>query len=162
MTTIVAPKISPFLWFDTQAEEAAKFYCSVFPDSSFLGVSRYGDAGPGPKGTVMTATWELFGLQFTGINGGPIFQFTEAVSFQVSCKDQVEVDHYWTKLTKGGKPSQCGWLKDKYGLSWQIVPERLTQLLTDKDAKRAARVMQAMLTMKKIDIATLEKAAAAK
>ncbi|MEA3166857.1 MAG: hypothetical protein QOJ26_1731 [Thermoplasmata archaeon] len=162
MPTITHQKLTPFLWFDSEAEEAAKFYTSVFPGSKLLGVARYGEAGPGPKGSVMTATFELFGVEFTALNGGPLFKFNESISFQVSCKDQKETDLYWNKLTKGGQPSQCGWLKDKYGLSWQIVPERLTELISDKDPKKAKRAMQAMLKMGKIDIAAIEKAAAGK
>ena len=153
-------KITPFLWFNDNAEEAVNLYTSVFKNSKIGSIARYGDAGPGPKGQVMTASFQLFGQEFTALNGGPIFKFTEAVSFVVNCESQEEVDEYWKKLTAdGGQESQCGWLKDKFGLSWQIVPTILSKLLTDKDAKKAQRVMSAMLQMKKIIIADLEKAA---
>jgi predicted 3-demethylubiquinone-9 3-methyltransferase (glyoxalase superfamily) len=151
-------KITPFLWFDNNAEEAMKFYTSIFKNSKAGRVARYGDAGPGPKGTVMTAEFELEGLQFVALNGGPHFKFTEAISFVVNCKTQKEVDYFWEKLGAGGKEVECGWLKDKFGLSWQIVPTVLSEMLTDKDPKRSQRVMKAMLQMKKIDIPTLEKA----
>jgi len=155
-------KITPFLWFDNQAEEAMHFYTSIFKNSKVGKVTRYGDGAPMPKGTVMTASFELDGLQFTALNGGPIFKFTEAVSFDISCKSQEEVDYYWEKLIAGGgQASQCGWLKDKYGLSWQVVPTVLHELLADKDRAKANRVMQAMLAMKKIDIGKLQEAAAA-
>ena len=154
-------KITPFLWFDTQAEEAAKFYASIFPKSKILNVARYGEAGPGPKGSVMTVEFELDGQRMIALNGGPHFKFTEAISLSVDCKDQKEVDRYWTRLSQGGQESMCGWLKDKYGLSWQINPSILGKLLSDKDAKKAKRVMEAMLKMKKIDIATLKAAAEA-
>jgi predicted 3-demethylubiquinone-9 3-methyltransferase (glyoxalase superfamily) len=153
------PKITPFLWFDTQAEEAAKFYTSIFPDSKIVTAARYGDAGPGPKGSVMTVVFELAGQRMIALNGGPVFKFTEAISLVVDCKDQKEVDHYWNKLLQSGKESQCGWLKDKYGLSWQIVPTVLGELLSAPDAKKAKRVMEAMLKMKKLDIAVLKAAA---
>jgi len=152
-------KITPFLWFDTQAEEAAKFYVSLFPKSKILKTARYGDAGPGPKGSVMTVEFELAGQRMIALNGGPHFKFTEAISLSVDCKDQKEVDRYWTKLSQGGEQSMCGWLKDRYGLSWQINPSILGKLLSDKDAKKAKRVMEAMLKMKKIDIAALKAAA---
>lgn len=152
-------KITPFLWFDTQAEEAVKFYASIFPNSKILNVARYGDAGPGPKGSVMTVEFELDGQRMIALNGGPVFKFTEAISLVVDCNSQEEVDHYWNKLLQGGEESQCGWLKDKYGLSWQIVPTALGKLLSGPDAKKAKRVMEAMLKMKKIDIAALEAAA---
>jgi len=152
-------KITPFLWFDTQAEEAAKFYASIFPKSKILNVARYGEAGPGPKGSVMTVEFELDGQRMIALNGGPHFKFTEAISLSVSCKDQKEVDHYWGKLSQGGQEAPCGWLKDKYGLSWQVNPSILGKMLSDKDAKKAKRVMEAMLKMKKIDIAALEAAA---
>ena len=155
-------KITPFLWFDTQAEEAAKYYVSIFPKSKILSTARYGDAGPGPKGSVMTVEFELAGQRMIALNGGPQFKFTEAISLSVDCKDQKEVDHYWTKLSQGGQESMCGWLKDKYGLSWQVNPSILGKLLSDKDAKKAQRVMEAMLKMKKIDIAALKAAAEAK
>jgi len=154
-------KITPFLWFDTQAEEAAKFYASVFPNSKILKTARYGDAGPGPKGSVMTVEFELAGQRMIALNGGPHFKFTEAISLSVDCKDQKEVDHYWTKLSQGGQESRCGWLKDKYGLSWQVNPAILGELLSGPDAKKAKRVMEAMLKMKKIDIAALKAAAEA-
>ncbi len=154
-------KITPFLWFDTQAEEAAKFYASVFPNSRILKTARYSEAGPGPKGSVMTVEFELGGQRMIALNGGPHFKFTEAISLVVDCKDQKEVDHYWNKLLQGGKESQCGWLKDRYGLSWQIVPTVLGELLSGPDAKKAKRVMEAMLKMKKIDIAALKAAAEA-
>jgi len=152
-------KISPFLWFDNQAEEAMNFYLAVFKDSKAGKIVRYGDAGPGPKGSVMVASFELNGMKFTALNGGPIFKFTEAVSFVVDCETQAEVDHYWDKLSAGGQPGNCGWLKDRFGLSWQIVPSALPRLLGDPDAAKANRVMQAMMQMKKIDIAGLEAAA---
>ena len=152
-------KITPFLWFDTQAEEAAKFYASVFPNSKILKAARYGEAGPGPKGSVMTVEFELAGQRMIALNGGPHFKFTEAISLSVDCKDQKEVDRYWNRLSQGGQESMCGWLKDKYGLSWQINPSILGKLLSDKDAKKAKRVMEAMLKMKKIDIAALNAAA---
>jgi predicted 3-demethylubiquinone-9 3-methyltransferase (glyoxalase superfamily) len=153
-------KITPFLWFDNNAEEAAQFYTSVFKNSRILTITRYGDAGPGPKGSVMVVSFQLEGQQFTALNGGPRFTFSEAFSFVVSCEDQQEIDDYWNKLTSaGGQESQCGWLKDKFGFSWQIVPTALGKLMSDKDPKKANRVMQALLQMKKIDIATLEEAA---
>jgi predicted 3-demethylubiquinone-9 3-methyltransferase (glyoxalase superfamily) len=152
-------KITPFLWFDNEAEEAANLYTSLFKNSSIVGVTHYGDAGPGTPGSVMTVEFELDGHRYIGLNGGPEFSFTEAVSFQVSCADQDEVDHFWNALTEGGEESQCGWLKDRFGLSWQIVPVALTELLTDPDAEKAQRVMRAMLQMQKIDIAALHEAA---
>jgi predicted 3-demethylubiquinone-9 3-methyltransferase (glyoxalase superfamily) len=153
-------KITPFLWFDNNAEEAAQFYTSVFKNSRILSVSRYGDAGPGPKGSVMVVSFQLEGQQFTALNGGPPFKFSEVFSFVVSCENQQEIDYYWNKLTSGGgQESQCGWLKDKFGFSWQIVPTALGKLMSDKDAKKASRVMQALLQMKKLEIATLEEAA---
>jgi len=155
-------KITPFLWYDTQAEEAAKFYVSLFPKSKILKIARYGEAGPGPKGSVMTVEFELAGQRMIALNGGPHFKFTEAFSLSVDCKDQKEVDRYWSKLSQGGEQSMCGWLKDKYGLSWQINPTILGKLLSDKDAKKAQRVMEAMLEMRKIDIAALKAAAEAK
>ena len=155
------PQINPFLWFDTQAEEAANFYVSVFPNSRITSVSRYSEAGPGPAGSVMTIGFELDGKAFTGLNGGPHFQFTEAVSFVVHCGDQADVDHYWTALTAdGGKAVQCGWLKDRYGLSWQIVPDVLLELMSDPDKAKAGRVAAAMMQMIKLDIAALRAAAA--
>jgi predicted 3-demethylubiquinone-9 3-methyltransferase (glyoxalase superfamily) len=153
-------KITPFLWFDKQAEEAAQFYVSIFKNSKILNVSRYGDAGPGPKGSVMVVNFQIAGQEFTALNGGPLFKFSEAFSFVVNCENQQEVDEYWSKLTSGGgQESQCGWLKDKFGFSWQIVPTALAKLMSDKDPANASRVMQALLQMKKIDIATLEEAA---
>ena len=154
-------KITPFLWFDTQAEEAAEFYASIFPKSKILNVARYGEAGPGPKGSVMTVEFELDGQRMIALNGGPHFKFTEAISLSVSCKDQKEVDHYWGKLSQGGQEAPCGWLKDRYGLSWQVNPAILGELLASRDAKKAKRVMEAMLKMKKIDIAALKAAAEA-
>ena len=151
-------KITPFLWFDNKAEEAVNLYVSIFKNSKVLSVARYGDAGPGPKGKVMTAQFQLEGQEFIALNGGPQFQFTEAISFCVNCETQGEVDELWAKLTEGGQESQCGWLKDKYGLSWQIVPTILPKLLKDKDPKKSQRVMQAMLQMKKIDIQALQQA----
>jgi predicted 3-demethylubiquinone-9 3-methyltransferase (glyoxalase superfamily) len=151
-------KITPFLWFDDKAEEAMNFYVSVFKNSKVGNVTRYGEGGPGPKGTVMSATFQLDGQEFFALNGGPLFQFTEAVSFFVNCETQEEVDELWEKLSAGGKKSQCGWLKDKYGLSWQIIPSVLGRLLGDKDGEKAKRVMQAMLQMGKIDINRLQQA----
>ena len=154
------PKITPWLWFDTEAEEAAAFYTSVFANSRILDVTHYSDAGPRPAGMVMTVTFELDGQEFAALNGGPEFSFSEAVSFQVLCRDQDEVDYFWDRFTEGGEVSTCGWLKDKYGVSWQIVPTRLTELFSDPDPDRVQRAVQAMLGMKKIDIAGLEQAAA--
>ena len=150
--------ISPFLWFDTQAEDAAKHYVSIFSNSKILKVSRYGDAGPGPKGSVLTVTFDLDGQRFTALNGGPRFKFTEAISFVIDCKTQEEVDHFWSKLSAGGEESQCGWLKDKFGLSWQVIPTVLGELITDPDPAKSKRAMEAMLKMKKIDIAALRNA----
>jgi predicted 3-demethylubiquinone-9 3-methyltransferase (glyoxalase superfamily) len=151
-------KINPFLWFDNQAEEAANFYVSLFKNSKILNVSRYGDAGPGTKGTVMSVTLELDGQKFIALNGGPLFKFSEAVSFLINCETQQEVDNLWEKLSAGGTKSQCGWLKDKYGLSWQVIPTVLGEMLQDKDPKKVQRVMRAMLQMNKIEIAPLVKA----
>jgi len=151
-------KISPFLWFDDQAEEAARFYTSIFKNSKIEKIIRYGEAGPGPGGSVMTVAFELDGQKFTALNGGPHFKFTEAISLVVNCESQAEVDEYWAKLSEGGQEVQCGWLKDKFGLSWQIVPVRLIELLEDKDVERSQRVMKAMFKMKKLDIAGLEEA----
>jgi predicted 3-demethylubiquinone-9 3-methyltransferase (glyoxalase superfamily) len=153
--------ITPWLWFDTEGEEAANFYTSVFPNSRILDVARYGSAGPRPEGTVMTVTFELDGRKFGALNGGPDFTFNEAISFQVSCKNQEEVDMFWSKLSDGGEEGPCGWLKDRYGVSWQIVPTALTELLGDPDREKSQRVMAAMLKMKKIEIDELERAAAA-
>jgi len=152
------PKITPFLWFDSQAEEAARFYTSIFPNSRIVSTTRYGEGAPMPKGSVMTVVFELDGQRFIALNGGPLFKFTEAISFSVDCKTQQEVDEYWAKLTAGGQESQCGWLKDKFGLSWQIVPTVLGELLSDPDPKKAKRAMQAMLKMKKLDVAALKRA----
>jgi predicted 3-demethylubiquinone-9 3-methyltransferase (glyoxalase superfamily) len=151
-------KITPFLWFDDQAEQAVNFYTSIFKNSKVLSVSRYGDAGPGQPGKVMTATFQLNGQEFTALNGGPEFKFTEAISFFVSVETQAEVDELWEKLTAGGEESQCGWLKDKFGLSWQIVPTALGELLGGPDPVKAQRAMQAMLQMRKLDIAALQRA----
>ena len=151
-------KISPFLWFDNQAEEAAQFYVSIFKNSKVGKIARYGDAGPGPKGTAMTVAFELEGQKFTALNGGPHFKFTEAISFVVNCDSLAEVDGYWEKLSEGGSKGQCAWLKDKFGLSWQIVPQALIDLLSDPDPEKSKRVMQAMMQMTKIDIAKLRQA----
>ena len=151
-------KITPFLWFDNNAEEAMNFYTSIFKNARIVNVSRWGEGGPGPKGTVMTATFQLEGQEFLALNGGPQFKFTEAISFLVNCNTQEEVDNFWEKLSAGGEKSKCGWLKDKYGLSWQIVPVILSELMRDKDAEKSKRVMQAMLKMDKLDINTLKNA----
>jgi predicted 3-demethylubiquinone-9 3-methyltransferase (glyoxalase superfamily) len=153
--------ITPCLWFDTEGEDAAKLYTSVFPNSKIVDVARYGEAGPRPAGTVMTVSFELDGQKFVALNGGPEFKFNEAISFQVSCETQEEVDAYWTKLSEGGEEGPCGWLKDRFGLSWQIIPTALPRLLGDPDAEKSQRVMQAMLSMGKIEIEGLERAAAA-
>ncbi|MEP6793005.1 MAG: VOC family protein [Saprospiraceae bacterium] len=152
-------KITTWLWLDGQAEEAAKYYTSIFKNSSLDNVMRYGPGAPVPEGTVLTATWTIEGQQFVGLNGGPQFKPSEAVSFFVDCDSQEEVDYYWNKLTEEGQESQCGWLKDKYGISWQIIPSILGELLQNKDRAKAGRAMQAMLQMKKIDIAKLKEAA---
>jgi len=154
-------KITPCLWFDTQGEEAAEHYTSIFPNSRITQVARYGEAGPRPAGTVMTMSFELDGQKFVALNGGPQFTFDEAISFQVDCGSQEEVDEYWSRLGEGGEEGPCGWLKDRFGVSWQIVPRRLQELLDDPDAETSQRVMAAMLQMRKIDIAALEDAAAA-
>jgi predicted 3-demethylubiquinone-9 3-methyltransferase (glyoxalase superfamily) len=155
-------KITPDLWFDNSAEEAAKFYTSIFKNSKIIHIARYGEAGAKvsgrPKGTVMTVIFELEGQRFMALNGGPIFKFSPAISFLVNCETQEEVDELWEKLSEGGEKEQCGWLKDKYGVSWQIVPNALGEMLQDKDAKKSERVMEAMLQMKKIDIDSLKKA----
>ena len=151
-------KITPFLWFDNQAEEAMNFYVSIFKNSKRGRVSRYGEAGPGPKGTVMVAAFQLEGQEFMALNGGPHFKFTEAISLVVNCETQDEVDAFWEKLSEGGSKGQCGWLKDKYGLSWQIVPTVLGELMSDPDPEKSKRVMQAMLQMTKIDIKGLRQA----
>jgi predicted 3-demethylubiquinone-9 3-methyltransferase (glyoxalase superfamily) len=155
------PKLTPFLWFDTEAEEAAKHYTSIFPNSEIMDATHYGSAGPRPEGTVMTVAFELDGQRFVALNGGPDFTFNEAVSFQIDCKDQDEVDHYWSKLSDGGEEGPCGWLKDRFGLSWQVVPKALFDLLSDPDREKSQRVMAAMLEMRKIEVADLERAAAA-
>ena len=152
------PKISPFLWFDRQAEEAANFYIKTFKNSKILNITRYGEAGPGPKGSVMTIEFTLDGQEFIALNGGPHFKFNEAISFSVDCKTQEEVDLYWAKLSEGGEEQPCGWLKDKFGLSWQVNPTILGEMLGDPDPQKAERVTEAMLKMKKIDIAALKKA----
>ncbi|MDQ3890514.1 MAG: VOC family protein [Actinomycetota bacterium] len=153
-------KITPCLWFDTEGEEAATFYTSIFPNSRIVDVARYGSAGPRPAGTVMTVTFELDGQRFVALNGGPEFTFNEAISFQVSCEGQEEVDVFWNALSEGGEEGPCGWLKDKFGVSWQIVPTVLPELLADPDREKSQRVMRAMLEMKKIQIEALERAAA--
>ena len=153
-------KITPFLWFDGNAEEAANFYISIFKNSKMGKISRYGDAGPGPKGSAMSVTFQIEGQEFFALNGGPQFKFTPAISFFVNCETQQEVDELWEKLSAGGRTDRCGWLQDKFGLSWQIIPTVLGQLLGDKDPQRAKRAMQAMLQMTKIDIKKLQQAAA--
>ncbi len=157
----VSPKITPFLWFDTHAEDAANFYVSVFKNADILSVNRYPEGGPAPAGSVMTVSFRLNGQQFTALNAGPMFTFTEAVSFVIDCADQAEVDYYWDALTAdGGEPSACGWLKDKFGLSWQVVPRALNELTTGVEPDVAGRVMGAMMQMQKIDVAALRAAAA--
>jgi predicted 3-demethylubiquinone-9 3-methyltransferase (glyoxalase superfamily) len=151
-------KITPFLWFDGRAEEAMNHYVSIFRNSRIVNVTRCGDAGPGPKGTVMSATFELDGRQFMALNGGPLFQFTEAISLFVKCETQEEVDDLWEKLASGGKKGRCGWLKDKFGLSWQIIPNALGEMLHDPDPEKSKRVMEAMMKMDKIDIGLLKQA----
>jgi len=151
-------KITPFLWFDSEAEEAANFYVSIFKDSKIVSLSRYGEAGPGAKGSVMSAVFQIEGQEFIALNGGPVFNFSPAISFFVNCGSQEEVDYLWEKLGEGGKPNQCGWLDDQFGVTWQIVPTVLGKLLNDPNPEKAKRVMQAMMKMTKLDIATLEKA----
>jgi predicted 3-demethylubiquinone-9 3-methyltransferase (glyoxalase superfamily) len=151
-------RITPFLWFDHQAEEAANFYVSIFPNSKVVRLARYGAAGPGPAGSVMTVEFQLDGQSFVGLNGGPLFKFTEAISFVVNCQTQDEVDGYWEKLSAGGAEVQCGWLKDRFGLSWQIVPTALFELLSNPDPEKSQRVMKAMFGMKKLDIRALKQA----
>ena len=151
-------KITPFLWFDDNAEEAVNFYVSLFKNSKVLSITRYGEAGPGPAGTVLTAAFQLQGQEFIALNGGPQFKFTEAISFSVNCETQEELDQYWEKLSEGGEKGRCGWLKDKYGLSWQVNPVVLGEMLQDEDPETAKRVMEAMLQMDKLDIETLKKA----
>lgn len=153
------PRIVPNLWFDTEGREAAEFYVSVFPNSKITDVTYYNEAGPRPAGTVLTVAFVLDGQEFIAINGGPEFTFTEAVSLMIQCEDQEEVDHYWAKLTDGGQEGQCGWLKDRYGLSWQVVPGGMVEMLNDPDPARSRRAMKAMLGMKKIDLAALRAAA---
>lgn len=153
------PDIVPFLWFDDKAEEAVNHYVSIFPDSRVETMVRYGSEGPGAPGSVMTVEFALSGHPFIALNGGPYFHFTEAVSFSISCADQAEVDYYWARLSEGGEEGQCGWLKDKFGLSWQVNPTALSTLLAQEDEEKARRVMKAMLAMGKIDIAKLEEAA---
>jgi predicted 3-demethylubiquinone-9 3-methyltransferase (glyoxalase superfamily) len=155
------PKITPFLWFDTEAEEAANFYVSLFPNSKITSVTRYTKVGPRPEGMAMTVSFELDGEKFTALNGGPQYKFDQAVSFVVPTKDQAETDHYYDALKDGGREHACGWVQDRFGLCWQITPDRLMELVSDPDRAKAARVMAAMMTMMKIDIATLEQAAAA-
>lgn len=150
--------ITPFLWFDNNAEEAMNFYVSIFKNSKVGRVTRYGEAGPGPAGSVMTVEFELDGQEFVGLNGGPHFKFTEAVSFTVRCETQEEIDYYWNKLSEGGQTSRCGWLKDKFGLSWQVEPRILGDMMADKDPEKAKRVMEAMLKMDKIDIEPIRRA----
>src|SRR5437764_7592976 len=151
-------KITPFLWFNGQAEEAMHFYVSIFKNSKVISVSRYGEAGPGPKGSVMSCTFQLEGQTFYALNGGPLFSFTPAISLFVNCETQAEVDELWEKLSAGGKKERCGWLKDKFGLSWQVIPTALGKLMADKDAGKSQRVMQAMLKMDKIEIEQLQEA----
>jgi predicted 3-demethylubiquinone-9 3-methyltransferase (glyoxalase superfamily) len=151
-------KITPFLWFDNNAEEAANFYISVFKNSKLLNVARYSDAGPGPTGSVMTVEFELNGQQFVALNAGPTFKFTEAISFVVNCETQEEVDYYWERLSEGGEKSHCGWLKDKFGLSWQVTPTIMGKLMADKDPEKSKRVMETMLKMDKLDIEPLQRA----
>jgi len=153
------PQITPFLWFDGQAEEAMNFYLGIFPNSKALEVTRCGDAGPGPKGSVLVTSFELDGQRFNALNGGPSFKFNEAVSFVIHCADQAEVDHYWERLSDGGQPGDCGWLKDRFGVSWQVTPTAMLDLLNDPDAGRSARAMRAMMQMTKLDIAALQAAA---
>jgi predicted 3-demethylubiquinone-9 3-methyltransferase (glyoxalase superfamily) len=153
------PRITPNLWFDSEAKDAAEFYVSIFPNSEITDVSTYGEAGPGPAGTVLSVSFSLDGQPYTGINGGPQFTFSEAISLSIACADQREVDHYWNRLVDGGEESQCGWLKDRYGLSWQVVPAALGELLSDPDPDRATRAMRAMLGMRKLDVAALRAAA---
>ena len=152
-------RIIPNLWFDTQGEEAATFYCSIFPNSRIVSIARYPEGSPGPAGEVMTVEYELDGQRYVHLNGGPQFTFSEAVSFQIECADQAEVDHYWEKLLDGGEESQCGWLKDRYGFSWQVVPAGAVELFNDPDPGRAQRAMQAMMQMRKLDLAEMRRAA---
>ena len=159
----ISQRITPFLWFDSQAVEAAKLYCSIFKNSEMGQIVRYGDVGPGPKGQVMIVTFKIEGQEFTALNGGPRFKFDEAISFVINCETQEEMDYYWDSLTAdGGQESQCGWLKDKFGLSWQIVPTIIGELMSDEDPEKAGRVMQAVMQMKKVDLQKLKDAAAGK
>jgi predicted 3-demethylubiquinone-9 3-methyltransferase (glyoxalase superfamily) len=155
---MIKQRISPFLWFDNQAQEAAEFYVSIFPNSALGEVTRYAETGPGPNGSVMTVAFELDGQQFTALNGGPIFKFTEALSLVVNCESQKEVDYYWDRLLEGGGEAQCGWVKDKYGVSWQVVPIDFIRMVQDKDPAKVDRVMKAMMKMKRLDLAELERA----
>ena len=155
------PRLTPNLWFDTQGEEAARFYTSIFPSSRIVEITHYGSAGPRPEGTVMTVSFELDGQPFVALNGGPQFTFNEAVSLEIECEDQAEVDRYSEALSDGGEQGPCGWVKDRFGLSWQVVPKRLNELISDPDTERAQRVMAAMLQMQKIDVAELERSAGA-
>ena len=157
----MSQKITPFLWYTDQAEQAANFYTSIFKNSKIKTTARYGDAGPGPKGSVMTIAFEIEGQEFIALNGGPHFKFTPAVSFVINCDTQEEVDDFWDQLSAGGKTDRCGWLTDKFGLSWQVVPKALVELIRDPDPAKSKRVMEAMLQMTKIDIPTLKKAAGA-
>ncbi|MEP7367318.1 MAG: VOC family protein [Acidobacteriota bacterium] len=154
----ITQRISPFLWFDTQAEEAVNFYTSIFEDSKIVSIMRCGDAGPGPKGSVLTIAFQLAGQQFVALNGGPHVKFNDGVSFVVNCETQEEVDRYWDLLTAGGQVVECGWLKDKFGLSWQVTPTVLIEMIHDPDTARADRVMKAMMQMKKLEIAPLQRA----
>jgi predicted 3-demethylubiquinone-9 3-methyltransferase (glyoxalase superfamily) len=151
-------KITPFLWFDTEAEEAAKFYTSIFKDAKINTVERYPEGSPAPAGSVMTVSFKLYGQDFIALNAGPLYKFTEAISFVINCESQEEIDHYWNNLLKGGTPQACGWLKDKYGLSWQVVPAILPKLFSSKDPEKSKRVMEAMMKMVKFDIKALEEA----
>jgi predicted 3-demethylubiquinone-9 3-methyltransferase (glyoxalase superfamily) len=153
------PRITPFLWFDTEAEEAAEFYCSIFPNSKITAVSHYTEAGPRPAGMVMTVSFVLDGQEFTALNGGPNFTFNEAISLLINCADQDEVDYYWDKLGDGGQELDCGWVKDRYGLAWQVTPTGMMDILSSDDPARVQRAMQAMFTMKKLDLAVLQAAA---
>ena len=155
----IQQRITPNLWFDTEAEDAANFYCSVFENSRIVSIAHYPEGSPGEAGTVMTVEWELDGQRFVGINGGPQFKFDEAVSFGISCEDQAEVDYYWEKLSEGGSEGPCGWLKDKYGLSWQVIPKGMDELFSDPDKSKAERAMKAMLKMSKLDVEELRRAA---
>ncbi len=161
-TEPAAQKITTFLWFDNSAEEAVQFYCSIFKNSRIVNTTRYGDSGAGPKGTVMTVDFELDGQRFAALNGGPIFKFTEAISLVVNCETQEEIDYFWEKLSEGGQTIECGWLKDKYGLAWQIVPEALEDLLSEEDPEKTNRVMNEVMKMKKLDLKKLQQAAADK